>query len=118
MIKPLQKNKERLRRHRRIREKISGTATCPRLSVYRSNKHIFVQLIDDVNHRTLFASSTIELKIAKGNDISAAEKVGKDIAEKALKADIKNVVFDRSGYLYHGRIKALAEASRAAGLQF
>ncbi|NLZ15839.1 MAG: 50S ribosomal protein L18 [Erysipelotrichaceae bacterium] len=112
------KNVSRLRRHARVRAKISGTAEKPRLCLYRSNKNIEVQLIDDVKGVTLVASSSVALKLENGSNIEAAKAVGKDVAEKALKANIKTIVFDRSGYLYHGRVKALAEAAREAGLAF
>jgi large subunit ribosomal protein L18 len=112
------KNVSRLRRHARVRAKISGTAEKPRLCLYRSNKNIEVQLIDDVKGVTLVASSSVALKLENGSNIEAAKAIGKDVAEKALKANIKTIVFDRSGYLYHGRVKALAEAAREAGLAF
>lgn len=118
MIKKESKNISRLRRHARIREKISGTASCPRLCLYRSNKNIEAQLIDDVKGVTLVASSSMSLKLENGSNIEAAAKVGEDIAKKALAKGVKAVVFDRSGYLYHGRVKALAEAAREAGLKF
>ena len=111
------KNVSRLRRHARVRKKISGTAETPRLCLYRSNKNIEAQIIDDVKGVTLVASSSMTLKLENGN-VEAAAAVGKDIAEKALAKKIKNVVFDRSGYIYHGRVKALAEAAREAGLVF
>lgn len=116
MIKKTSKNTLRKRRHFRIRNKISGTQAKPRLSVYRSNKNIYVQLIDDVNGNTLVSAKSQDA--VKGSNKKAAEAVGKLIAEKALEAGIKEVVFDRSGYLYHGRIKVLADAARAAGLKF
>ena len=106
------KNVSRLRRHARVRKKVSGTAETPRLCLYRS------QIIDDVKGITLVASSSMSLKLENGSNVEAAAQVGKDIAEKALAKKIKNVVFDRSGYIYHGRVKALAEAAREAGLKF
>lgn len=118
MIKKESKNVIRQRRHARVRAKISGTATCPRLSVYRSNSHIHAQLIDDVKGVTLVSSSSVALKLANGGNIAAATQVGEDIAKKALAAGIETIVFDRSGYIYHGRIKAVAEAAREAGLKF
>lgn len=118
MIKKESKNVIRQRRHARVRAKISGTATCPRLSVYRSNSHIHAQLIDDVHGVTLVSSSSVALKLANGGNISAATKIGEDIAKKALAAGIETIVFDRSGYIYHGRVKAVAEAAREAGLKF
>ena len=102
----------------RIRKTISGTATNPRLSVFRSNKEIYAQLIDDVNGVTLLAASSREKEIGKGTNVEVATAVGKLVAEKALKAGIETVTFDRGGYLYHGRIKSLAEGARAAGLKF
>ena len=118
MITKQDKNVSRVRRHARVRAKISGTAEAPRLCVYRSNKNIEAQLIDDVKGVTLVASSSMTLKLENGSNVEAAAKVGKDIAEKALAKKIKKVVFDRSGYIYHGRVKALAEAAREAGLDF
>ena len=118
MIVKESKNEVRKRRHARIREKISGTAECPRLSVFRSNTEIFAQLIDDVKGVTLVSSSSVELKIKNGGNAEGAALVGKDIAEKAKKLKIKKVVFDRGGYLYHGRVKALSEAARENGLEF
>ena len=117
MIRKESKNDMRLRRHKKIRRTLSGTETTPRLSVFRSNAAISAQLIDDVKGVTLASSSSKELKL-KNNNLEAARAVGKDIAQKAKKAKIKTVVFDRSGYLYHGRVKALAEAARENGLEF
>jgi len=118
MVKKESKNVSRVRRHARVRAKISGTAETPRLCVYRSNKNIEAQLIDDVKGVTLVASSSMSLKLENGSNIEAAAKVGKDIAEKAVAKGLKKIVFDRSGYIYHGRVKALAEAAREAGLEF
>ena len=118
MIVKESKNDLRKKRHARVRNKISGTAECPRLNVFRSNTQIFAQIIDDVKGVTLVSSSSVELKIKNGGNVEGAKLVGKDIAEKAKKLKIKNVVFDRGGYLYHGRVKALAEAARANGLEF
>lgn len=118
MLKKVSKNVERLRRHARIRRKISGTAECPRLCVFRSNKHISCQLIDDVTGTTLLSCSSLELKLEHGGNIEAATKVGSEIAKKALAANISTVVFDRGGYVYHGRVRAVAEAAREAGLKF
>ena len=118
MVKRESKNVSRVRRHARVRAKVSGTAETPRLCVYRSNKNIEAQLIDDVKGATLVASSSMALKLENGSNIEAAAKVGKDIAEKALAKGLKKIVFDRSGYIYHGRVKALAEAAREAGLEF
>ena len=118
MISKESKNVSRKRRHARVRSKISGTSSCPRLCVYRSNKNIEAQIIDDVKKVTLVASSSMALKLENGSNIEAAGKVGEDLAKKALAKKIKKVVFDRSGYIYHGRVKALAEAARTAGLEF
>lgn len=117
MINKPSSNVTRQKRHLRIRQTVSGTAERPRLSVYRSNTALYVQVIDDTKHQTLVAASSKEAN-AKGSNIQAAQAVGKLIAKKALDAGITAVVFDRSGYLYHGKIKALAEAAREAGLQF
>ncbi|WP_367757211.1 50S ribosomal protein L18 [Flavobacterium sp. WC2421] len=114
----LTKPERRQRIRFRIRKTISGTATNPRLSVFRSNKEIYAQLIDDVNGVTLLAASSREKEIGKGTNIEVATAVGKLVAEKAIKAGIDVVTFDRGGYLYHGRIKSLAEGARAAGLKF
>ncbi|MBR1413786.1 MAG: 50S ribosomal protein L18 [Bacilli bacterium] len=118
MIKKESSNAMRLKRHARIRNKISGTSECPRLSVFRSNKGMYVQIIDDVNGTTLASSSSVMLKIKNGGNVEGAKAVGKDIAEKCKKLKIKKVVFDRGGYLYHGRVAALAEAARENGLEF
>lgn len=118
MIKKVSSNVIRQKRHKRIRAKIAGTADCPRLSVYRSNAEMYAQLIDDVNGVTLAAASSLSLKLENGSNIEAAKAVGNALAQAALAANIKQVVFDRSGYLYHGRVKALAEAARAGGLEF
>jgi len=118
MVTKQDKNVSRVRRHARVRAKLSGTKEAPRLCVYRSNKNIEAQIIDDVKGVTLVSSSSMALKLENGSNIEAAAKVGKDIAEKALAKKIKKIVFDRSGYIYHGRVKALAEAAREAGLDF
>ena len=118
MISKQDKNISRVRRHARVRAKLSGTTEAPRLCVYRSNKNIEAQIIDDTKGVTLVSSSSMALKLENGSNVEAAAKVGKDIAEKALAKKIKKVVFDRSGYIYHGRVKALAEAAREAGLDF
>ena len=101
-----------------IRHKVTGTAQKPRMTVFRSNTQIYAQLIDDVNGVTLLAASSREKEIGNGTNIEVATAVGKLVAEKALKAGIEVVTFDRGGYLYHGRIKSLAEGARAAGLKF
>ena len=114
----LTKSERRQRIKFRIRKIVSGTATKPRLSVFRSNKEIYAQLIDDVNGVTLLAASSREKGVSKGTNVEVATAVGKLVAEKALKAGIETVTFDRGGYLYHGRIQSLAEGARAAGLKF
>ena len=108
----------RLRRHRRVRGKVSGTAERPRLAVYRSNRGISAQLIDDLEGRTLAAAGWLNLKGFKGNKIDQSTAVGKLLAENAKAAGIEKVVFDRGGYLYHGRVKALADGAREGGLVF
>ena len=112
------KNQTRQRRHERIRKKVIGTETCPRLNVFRSNANIQVQVIDDTKGATLVACSSMDLKLANGGNVEAAKKVGAEIANRCKAKNIENVVFDRGGYLYHGRIKALAEAAREGGLKF
>ena len=112
-----EKREARIRRHARVRKTVSGTKEMPRLNVFRSNNAIYAQIIDDETGTTLVSSSTLELKIKKGGNIEAAKAVGKDVAEKCKKAKIKKVVFDRGGYLYHGRVAALADAAREAGLE-
>lgn len=114
----LTKLQRRTRIKKRIRKIVDGTAAKPRMSVFRSNKEISVQLIDDVAGVTLVAASSKALKDAKGTKIEVAEAVGKAIAEKAVKAGIETVAFDRNGYLYHGRVKALADGAREGGLKF
>ncbi len=120
MINKENKNAIRQKRHLRVRELVSGTESRPRLSVYRSSKHIYAQLIDDVNGKTLCASSTVAkgLNVKDMTKTEAAEAVGKDLAAKAEKLGIKDVVFDRGGYLYIGRVKALADGARSGGLNF
>jgi large subunit ribosomal protein L18 len=104
--------------HSRIRKKVRGTAERPRLAVFRSVNHIYAQVIDDINGRTLASASTVEkdLKGATGGNVEAAQRIGKAVAERALAAGVANVVFDRGGYVYHGRVKALLDATREAGL--
>lgn len=114
----LSKLERRARIKRRIRKIISGTATKPRLSVYRSNKEIYAQIVDDVNGVTLASVSSRDKDIKANSKSEAATAVGKAIAEKATKAGLETVAFDRNGYLYHGRVKVLAEAAREAGLKF
>ena len=118
MIKKVSRNEVRKVRHERVRKNISGTKEVPRLNVFRSNKNISVQIIDDEAKVTLVSSSSESLKLENGSNIEAATKVGEDIAKKAVKLGITKVVFDRGGYLYHGRVKALAEAARENGLEF
>ena len=120
MIKKVSRNEMRVQRHERIREQLSGTPEKPRLCVFRSNANITAQIIDDVNGVTLVSASTLEkdLKLKNGSNIEAASKVGESIAKKAKEAGITKVVFDRGGYLYHGRVKALADAARSNGLEF
>ena len=120
MIKKLDRNKLREKKHRSIRRKIVGTAERPRLSVYRSLQNIFVQIIDDTTGNTLVSASTIEkgAKIENGSNIEAAKQISERIAKKALEKGITTVVFDRGGYIYTGRIKAIADAAREAGLKF
>ena len=108
----------RIRRHRRVRGKVAGTADRPRLAVFRSNRGIFAQLVDDETGRTLAAANWLGLKSAKGTKTDQAAEVGKAIAAAAKKAGIERCVFDRGGYLYHGRVKALADGAREGGLQF
>ena len=117
MIKKVSRNDARKKRHMKIRNNIKGTANTPRLNVFRSNTNITAQIIDDEAGVTLVSASSIDMKL-KGNNIETAKKVGADVAKRAKKAKIKSVVFDRGGYLYHGRVKALAEAARAEGLEF
>ncbi len=119
MIKKFDSNKARLKRHARVRRKISGTPEVPRLNVFRSNKHIYAQIIDDVQGVTL-ASASSKVKGFEGNggNVEGAKKVGEMIAQAAKEKGITDVVFDRGGYLYHGRVQALAEAARENGLNF
>ena len=122
MIKQVNKKAQTRKRHQRVRVNIAGTASSPRLAVYRSTKHIYAQLIDDVKHETICSASSIDTdlkeKLAHGGNIDAAKVVGEAIAKKALKKGVKECVFDRGGFLYHGRVAALADAAREAGLDF
>lgn len=120
MVIKKSRNVTRQNRHLRIRKSINGTSSIPRLNVFRSNTHIYAQIIDDVAGVTLANASSIdkELKLEKGSNIEAAKQVGTLIAKRALEKNIEVVVFDRGGYLFHGRVKALADAARAAGLKF
>ena len=118
MINKVSRNQMRLMRHSRVRSKIFGTTEVPRLSVFRSNKNISCQVIDDENGVTLVSASSLALNLKNGGNIEAAKQVGKAIADACKKAKITKVVFDRGGYLYHGRVEALAEAARENGLEF
>ena len=120
MVSKKSKNETRQKRHLRIRKNIIGSATCPRLVVFKSNTNIYAQIIDDSKGVTLVAASSIdkELKLENGSNIAAAAQVGELVGKRAVKAGIETVVFDRGGYLYHGRVKALADAAREAGLRF
>ncbi|MBI4874261.1 MAG: 50S ribosomal protein L18 [Acidobacteria bacterium] len=120
MITKLSKNKIRLRVHQRIRRRLKGTAAQPRLAVFRSLKHVYAQVIDDRQGATLAAASTAEKNssVQGGGSLAGARQIGKLVAERAREKGIKKVVFDRGGYLYHGRVKALADAAREAGLEF
>ena len=119
MIKRVDTEAARIRRHVRVRKNISGTAERPRLNVYRSLNHIYAQVIDDVKGVTLVAASSMDKDFdGYGGNVEAAKKVGAKVAEKALAAGIKQVVFDRGGYVYHGRVAALAEGAREGGLEF
>jgi large subunit ribosomal protein L18 len=117
MIPQIQRNVIRQRVHTRIRERIQGTPERPRLNVYRSLNHIYAQVIDDTQGRTLVSASTIADKVKTGGNVAAAKEIGKLVAQRAQEKGIKKVVYDRGGYLYHGRIKALADAAREAGLE-
>lgn len=119
MIKKIDTNVARIRRHVRVRKNISGTTERPRLNVFRSAKHIYAQIIDDTKGVTLVSASSMDKGFsANGGNIDGAKEVGKAVAEKALAAGIKQVVFDRGGYVYHGRVAALAEGAREGGLEF
>jgi len=122
MINKISRNEARKRRHLRVRKKISGTPERPRLSVFRSAKHIYAQLIDDTRGVTLVSASTLDKELAgqikNGGNVEAARKVGELVAKRALAKGFNKVVFDRGGYLYHGRVQALADAAREAGLDF
>ena len=122
MIKSANRKTKVQKRHQSIRVKLSGTAEAPRLAVYRSTKHIYAQLIDDVKGVTIVSASSVDkdlkAKLKHGGNIESAKAVGEAVAKKALKKGVKNIVFDRGGFLYHGRIAALADAAREAGLNF
>lgn len=122
MVKKISRAKIRQKKHRRIRHRLSGTAQAPRLAVFRSNQHMYAQIIDDTAGSTLVSASTLQEEVKAGleytNNIEAAAKVGEVIGKRAVEKGIKKVVFDRGGFLYHGKIKALADAAREAGLEF
>jgi len=119
MIKRPNTNAQRKKRHKRVRGKIAGTTERPRLNVFRSEKHIYAQIIDDTKGETLCSASSLEKGFkGSGSNKEGAQKVGKQVAERAAKSGIEDVVFDRGGYLYHGRVKELAEAAREGGLKF
>ncbi len=121
-IRKISRNAHRLRIHRRVRRRVAGTADRPRLTVFRSLKHIYAQVIDDRTGRTLVSASTLDRQVRQqvrnGGNVAAAKIVGRVVAERARAAGIERVVFDRGGYKYHGRVQALADAAREAGLQF
>jgi large subunit ribosomal protein L18 len=117
-MKPKEKKEARKKRHKRIRQKVIGTKERPRLSIYRSCKNIYVQLINDLEGRTLASACSLEKDIKNKSKMEKAKEVGSLIAKRALEKNIKEIVFDRSGYLYHGKIKALAESAREGGLKF
>ncbi|MFC5452270.1 50S ribosomal protein L18 [Paenibacillus aestuarii] len=122
MITKGDKNKARLKRHLRVRKKIEGTTARPRLNIFRSSKHMYAQLIDDTTGVTVASASTqdkeLKAEVGNGGNVEAARKVGELIAKRAKEKGVEQVVFDRGGYLYHGRVQALADAAREAGLQF
>ncbi len=118
MINKESKNVVRVRKHARVRAKISGTSDCPRLVVFRSNKHIEAQVIDDTKGNTLASVSSVSLKLDNGSNVEAAKVVGSELAKVCKAKKISKVVFDRGGYLYHGRVAALADAAREGGLKF
>ncbi len=120
MITKGDKNKARLKRHLRVRKKIEGTTERPRLNIFRSSKHIYAQIIDDTKRITIVSASTQDkdFKDVNGGNVESAQKIGSLIAKRALESGVTKVVFDRGGYLYHGRVQALADAAREAGLEF
>ena len=122
MVKKISRAKIRQKKHRRIRHRLSGTTQAPRLAVFRSNNHMYAQIIDDTVGRTLVSACTLQKEVREGlehtNDLKAAARVGEVIGKRAVEKGIKKVVFDRGGFLYHGKVKALADAAREAGLEF
>jgi len=122
MIRKESRAKVRLNKHRKIRNRFSGTPECPRLAVFRSNNHMYAQVIDDTVGRTLVSASTLQKEVSaeleKTNNVAAAERLGTVIGQRAVEAGIKKVVFDRGGYIYQGKVQALADAARKAGLEF
>lgn len=119
MVNKADKNIARLKRHKRVRAKVNGTAGCPRLNVFRSTKNIYAQIIDDTVGKTLVAASTLDKELnGNGGNKQAAREVGKLIAKRAISKNITEVVFDRGGYIFHGRVKELAEGAREGGLKF
>ena len=122
MVSKKSRSVVRVKKHRKLRNRLSGTAQCPRLAVFRSNNHMYAQIIDDTAHHTLVSASTLQkdvkANLEKTNNVEAAAHLGKVIAEKAIEKGIKDVVFDRGGFIYHGKMQALADAAREAGLNF
>lgn len=122
MVNKKSRSEVRVKKHMKLRNRFSGTAECPRLAVFRSNKHMYAQIIDDTAQNTLVSASTLQkdvkANLEKTNNVEAAAYLGKVIAERALEKGIKDVVFDRGGYIYHGKVQALADAAREAGLNF
>ena len=122
MVSKKSRSEVRVKKHRRIRNRLSGTPECPRLAVFRSNNHMYAQIIDDTVGKTLVSASTtqkeVKAELEKTNNVDAAAYLGTVIAKRAIEAGIKEVVFDRGGFIYHGKVKALADAAREAGLEF
>ena len=122
MVSKKSRSEVRVKKHKKLRNRLSGTAECPRLAVFRSNNHMYAQIIDDTVGNTLVSASTLQKEVKanleKTNDVNAAAYLGKVIAERALEKGIKDVVFDRGGFIYHGKVQALADAAREAGLNF
>ena len=122
MVSKKSRSEVRVNKHRKLRNRLSGTAECPRLAVFRSNNHMYAQIIDDTVGNTLVSASTtqkeVKAELEKTNNVDAAAYLGTVIAKRAIEAGIKEVVFDRGGFIYHGKVKALADAAREAGLEF